>query len=78
MACPAAPWPTASFKTLDQSPTWPLPSTFGIWDWMVGNSLGIRADLVPRWPAHQSPQSLTFTPTFLDTEDGVQFSRTLM
>ena len=40
--------------------------------------MGIRADLVPRWPAHQSPQSLTFTPTVLDTEDGVQFSRTLM
>lgn len=44
----------------------------------MGNSLVIRADLVPRWPAHQSPQSLTFTPTVLDTEDGVQFSRTLM
>ena len=40
--------------------------------------MGIRADLVPRWPAHQSPQSLTFTPTVLDTEEGVQFSRTLM
>ena len=31
------------------------------WDWMVGSSLGVRSDLVPRRPAHQGPRSPTFS-----------------
>lgn len=30
------------------------------WDWMVGSSVAVRSDLVPRRPAHQGPRSPTF------------------